>query len=73
MEKEDQIFYDQINQQRKTNSNENDLEATTQELDRVKLDLNTVKSQNLKENQAFKILRSKGPAQKEESKITDPL
>ena len=73
MEKEDQIFYDQINQQRKTNSNENDLEATTQELDRVKLDLNTVKSQNLKENQALKILRSKGPAQKEESKITDPL
>ena len=73
MEKEDQIFYDQINQQRKTNSNENDLEATTQELDRVKLDLNTVKSQNLKENQALKILRSKGPAMKEESKIIDPL
>ena len=73
MEKEDQIFYDQINQQRKTNSNENDLEATTQELDRVKLDLNTVKSQNLKENQALKILRCKGPAMKEESKIIDPL
>ena len=73
MEKEDQIFYDQINQQRKTNSNENDLEATTQELDRVKLDLNTVKIQNLKENQALKILRTKGPAMKEESKTMDPL